>query len=79
MPLASLYQALDFLKQNNALYKDVDIVMKNVLRDLLDLSDNKDGQELDKSSNSIEETDNPLHSYSFNSQETMFIPQTVTP
>ena len=45
MPLASLYQALDFLKQNNALYKDVDIVMKNVLRDLLDLSDNKNGQE----------------------------------
>ena len=38
--------------------------MENVPRDLLDFSDNEDGQELDKPSDSIEEIDNPLHSYS---------------
>ena len=48
--------------------------MENVPRDLLDFSDNEDGQELDKPSDSVEEIDNPLHSYSFNSLETIFIP-----
>ena len=64
---ASLYQALVFLKQNNALHKDVDAVVENVPRDLLDFSEYEDSQELDNSSDSTEEIENLLHSYSFNS------------
>lgn len=52
--------------------------MENVPRNLLDFSDNEDGQELDNSSDSMEEIDNPLHSYSFDSQEISFIPYSVT-
>ena len=75
---ASLYQALAFLKQNNALYKKVDIVMENVPYELLDFSDNEDAQELDNCTDSIEEVDNSLHSCSLDSQKTMFIPHIVT-
>ena len=61
---ASLYQALVFLKQN---IKDVDNVMENMPHDLLGFSDNEDGQKLDNSSDSIEEIENPLLTYSFES------------
>lgn len=40
---------------------------------LLDFSHDKDGQELDSFSCSIEEIENPSHSHSFNSQYIMFI------
>ena len=74
----SLYKALAFLKQNNALYKDVDNSVKNVRADLLDFSHKEDFYDIENFNESLDEGDNPLHSYTFTSQETMFIPHTVT-
>lgn len=78
---ASPYQSsIRFLKQNGALCKlckDVDIVMKKVPHDLLDFSDNEDGQELDNCSDSIKEINNPLQLYSLHSQQTVFIPHAI--
>ena len=74
----SLYQALALLKQNNALFKDVNISIEFVPWDLLDFSNNGDARDIENSNESLKKTNNLLHSYNFTSQETMFIPHIVT-
>ena len=56
----SLYQTLTILKENNVLYKDVDIAV-NVPHDLLSFSDDDNNDEENKTPESLED------SYRFNS------------
>lgn len=45
--------------------------------ELLDFSDNGDAHDIENSNESLEKANNPLHSYNFTSQETMFISHIV--
>ena len=68
-----IFQALVYLKQSNSLYYYIDIALDNIPRNLLSLAHNTNDQESD-SSNLLQEDDNPLDLHSFNSKQTMFIP-----
>ena len=74
----SIHKALQYLKHNNPLYSDIDIALSNIPNDLLSLSSDVNVPESETSSNSLEEDENPLDLYRFNSQETMFIPNIMT-
>lgn len=56
---------------------DVDISMEFLPWELLDFSDNGDAHDIENSNESLEKANNPLHSYNFTSQETMFISHIV--
>lgn len=56
---------------------DVDISMEFLPWELLDFSDNGDAHDIENSNESLEKANNPLHSYSFTSQETMLISHIV--
>lgn len=62
-----------YLKQKNSLYHDIDIALDNIPRNLLSSAHNTNDQECD-SSNLLQGDDNPLDLHSFNSKQTMFMP-----
>ena len=71
-------QALLYLRQNNALYSDIDIVLDNIPSDLLSVSvENKNDKTLERS-DCLEEDQNPLYFHRFNSQETIMISNSST-
>ena len=68
-----IFQALLYLKQSNSLYYYIDIALDNIPRNLLSSAHNTNDQECD-SSNLLQGDDNPLDLHSFNSKQTMFMP-----
>ena len=69
----TVFHALLYLWQNNALYSDVEIVLDNMPSDLLSLSAENENDETLERPGCLEEDQNPLDFYRFNSQETIMI------
>ena len=73
----SVHMALKYLKENNPLYRDIHIDVNNVPNELTDaIQYNKQNSSSNYKDprDGLEEDENPLDSYRFNSQETMFVP-----
>ena len=73
--------ALKYLKENNPLYRDIRIDVNNISNELTEMTDTIQNNKQSSSLNNKDpcdglEEENPLDSYRFNSQETMFVPTT---
>ena len=72
----AIKMALNYLKENNPLYKDISINISNIPNELVDLSEIETVEESNLEKNPLEENENPLDKFRFNSQETMLISRT---
>ena len=74
----TVFNGLLYLRQNNALYNDIEIILDNLPSDLLSLSaENENDKKLERS-DCLEEDQNPLDLHRFNSEETIMKPNSPT-
>ena len=74
----TIFLALLYLRQNNALYSVIEIALDNIPSNLLSLSaENENDKALEKS-DCLEEDQNPLDIHRFTSQETIMISNSPT-
>ena len=66
------------LRENNALYSDVETILHNIPSDLLSLSAENENDKTLQRSDCLEENQNPLDLHRFNSQETIMISNSPT-
>ena len=66
------------LRENNALYSDVETILHNIPSDLLSLSAENENDKTLKRSDCLEEDQEPLDFHRFNSQETIMISNSPT-
>ena len=76
--LETVFHALLYLRQNNALYSDIEIVLDNIPSDLLSLSAENENDKVLERSDCLEEDQNPLDFHRFSSQETIMISNSPT-
>ena len=74
----TVFHALLYLRQNNALYNDIEIILDNIPSDLLSLSAENENDKTVERSDCLEEDQNPLDLHRFNSQETIMISNSPT-
>ena len=74
----SVFHASLHLRQNNALYSDIEIVLDNIPTDLLSLSAENENDKTLGRSDCLEEDQNPLDFDRFISQETIMISNSPT-
>ena len=80
----SVQMALKYLEENNPLYCDIHTNVNNIPNELTKINDaikyNKQSSSLNDKNpcDGLEEEENPLDSYRFNSQETMFVTTTFS-
>ena len=67
-----------YLRQNNALYSDIDIVLDNIPSDLLSLSAENENDKALERLDCLKEDQNPLDFHRFNSQKTIMISNSPT-
>ena len=66
------FHALLYLRQNNALCSDIEIVLNNIPSDLLSLSAENENDKTLERPDCLEEDHNPLDFHRFNSQENYY-------
>ena len=74
----TVFHASLHLRQNNALYSDIEIVLDNIPSDLLSLSAENENDKTLERSDCLEEDQNPLDFDRFISQETIMISNSPT-
>ena len=74
----TVFHASLHLRQNNALYSDIEIVLDNIPSDLLSLSAENENDKTLGRSDCLEEDQNPLDFDRFISQETIMISNSPT-
>ena len=74
----TVFPALLYLRKNNALYSDIEIVLDNIPSDLLSLSVENENDKALERSYCLEEGQNPLDFHRFNSKETIIISNSPT-
>ena len=73
-----MFHALLYLRQDNALYSDIEIILDNIPSDLLSLSAENGNNKTLERSDCLEEDQSSLHLHRFNSQETVMISNSPT-